>query len=548
MAEPDAKAVAFLKQMRVLETQRSVWEAHWQEIADYVVPRKADITKKRTAGAKRSQLIFDGTAIHALELLSSSLHGMLTSASTAWFTLGFSNPALNRDDKAKEWLEMATDSLYDAFDRSNFQEQVQELYQDLVAFGTGCMFVESAEPAGLRFSTRHISELYISENADGRVDQIYRKFKLTARAAVNRWGEAAVGERVAKTYKEEPHKEVSIVHHVSPRDDYNTSKRGAMDKPFMSCYIEPELKKVIHEGGYDEFPFLVPRWLKASFELGYGRSVCMKALPDIKMLNKMSETTIKSAQKQVDPPLLVPDDGFVMPVRTVPGGINYYRAGTRDRIETMAIGANTPLGLSMEQQRRDAIRQAFYVDQLILQEGPAMTATEVVQRNEEKMRILGPVLGRLQAEFLEPLIGRTFSILTRQNALPPVPEFLVGMPLAIQYVSPLAKAQKLGDLQSVLRTMEILQPFASVDPSVLDYLDTDGLALHVMDVLGVPARVRKGQEEVQQMREERQQQQQANQQQEQAMQGAQMAGQAAPMVKAITNAEQAGATAPLQAA
>ena len=177
-----------------------------------------------------------------------------------------------------------------------------------------------------------------------------------------------------------------------------------------------------------------------------------------------------------------------------------------------------------------------------------MTATEVVQRNEEKMRILGPVLGRLQAEFLEPLIGRSFSILSRQNALPPVPEFLVGMPLAIQYVSPLAKAQKLGDLQSVLRTIEILQPFAQIDPSVLDYLDTDGLALHVMDVLGVPARVRKGQEEVQQIREERQQQQQAMQEQEQAMQGAQMAGQAAPMVKAITNAEQAGASAPLQAA
>ncbi len=152
MVEPDAKAVAFLKNMRVLETQRGVWEAHWQEIADYVVPRKADITKRRTAGEKRTQLIYDGTAIHALELLSSSLHGMLTSASTAWFTLGFSDPALNRDDKAKEWLEAATDSLYDAFDRSNFQEQVQELYQDLVAFGTGCMFVESAEPAGLRFS------------------------------------------------------------------------------------------------------------------------------------------------------------------------------------------------------------------------------------------------------------------------------------------------------------------------------------------------------------------------------------------------------------
>ena len=534
MVEPDAKAVQILREMRTLETQRSTWEKHWQEVADYIVPRKADITKKRTAGEKRTQLIFDGTAIHALELLSSSLHGMLTSASTRWFTLGFSDPALNQEDAAKEWLEAATDSLYDAFDRSNFQEQVQELYQDLVAFGTACMFVEARDPTGLRFSTRHISEIFVTDDKDGRVDQVYRKFKLTARAAVNSWGEGAVGERIAKTFKNEPHKEVTIVHYVAPRDDYDSGRQDAMNKPFTSCYIEPELKKVISEGGYDEFPFLVPRWLKASFELGYGRSVAMKALADIKMLNSMSETTIRSAQKQVDPPLLVPDDGFVAPVRTVPGGMNFYRAGTRDRIETLNIGANTPLGLQMEEQRRQAIRQAFYVDQLILQEGPAMTATEVVQRNEEKMRILGPVLGRLQAEFLEPLIGRCFAVLSRQNALPPVPEFLVGMPLAIQYVSPLAKAQKLGDLQSVLRTIEVLQPFASIDPSVLDYLDTDGLALHVMDVLGVPARVRKGAAEVQQMREERAQQQAEMQEQQEIMQTAEMAGQAAPMVKALT--------------
>ena len=121
----------------------------------------------------------------------------------------------------------------------------------------------------------------------------------------------------------------------------------------------------------------------------------MTALADIKMLNKMSEVTIRAAQKQVDPPLLVPDDGFMLPVRTIPGGLNFYRSGTRDRIEPLNIGANNPLGLNMEEQRRQAIRAAFYVDQLILEPGPQMTATEVVQRTEEKMRLLGPLTGRL---------------------------------------------------------------------------------------------------------------------------------------------------------
>ena len=71
----------------------------------------------------------------------------------------------------------------------------------------------------------------------------------------------------------------------------------------------------------------------------------------------------------------------------------------------------------MEEQRRTAIRNVFYVDQLMLQQGPQMTATEVIQRNEEKMRLLGPVLGRLQSELLKPLIDRVFNILLRNNQL-----------------------------------------------------------------------------------------------------------------------------------
>ena len=128
----------------------------------------------------------------------------------------------------------------------------------------------------------------------------------------------------------------------------------------------------------------------------------MTALPDTAMINAIVETTIAAAQKQVDPPLMVPDDGFVLPVRTRPGGLNYYRSGSRDRIEPLNIGANNPLGLNVEQQRREAIRQAFYVDQLLMGNGPQMTATEAILKNEEKMRLMGPLMGRLQAELLNP--------------------------------------------------------------------------------------------------------------------------------------------------
>jgi len=264
----------------------------------------------------------------------------------------------------------------------------------------------------------------------------------------------------------------------------------------------------------------------------------MTALPDVKMLNEMSKTTIKSAQKQVDPPLLVPDDGFMLPVRTVPGGLNFYRAGTRDRIEPLNIGANTPLGLNMEEQRRNSIRNAFYVNQLMMQSGPQMTATEVIQRNEEKMRLLGPVLGRLQSELLKPLIDRCFALILRKNLFRPAPEFLAGQDIEIEYVSPLAKAQKSTELSSIMRAIEILGSLSNVAP-VFDHINMDKLVRHLADIVGVPQKILKPQSELNAERQQAAQQQEQMQQMQQVQQLAEAGGKVAPLAKALPEEAQA---------
>ena len=534
----DAKAVMITKRLDSLSHQREVWESHWQDVADYVAPRKADITKVRTAGNKRTERLFDSTAPSAAGLLAASLHGMLTNPATPWFSLKFKdNEELNQLDEAREWLDRTTQVMYGAFARSNFAEAIHELYHDLVVFGTGVLFVEQ-DPnvgGGVRYSARHIAECFVSEDDYGRVDTVMRKFQLPVRAAAQRFGLDNLPQRMVAAYERDPYEMVTIVHAVMPRDERDTYKVGAENKPWASCYVDPEERVLLAERGFDEMPYMVPRWLKASFEIGYGRSPAMESLPDIKMLNKMSEVTIRAAQKQVDPPLMLPDDGFMLPIRTVPGGLNYYRSGTRDRIEPLQIGANNPLGLQMEEQRRQAIRSSFFVDQLILGEGPQMTATEVVQRTEEKMRLLGPVLGRLQAELLQPLIERTHALLFRQNALPPPPQFMAGMDIDIEYVSPLAKAQRGADVQSVGRLFEMLMPVSQIDPSILDYLDIDGLARHVISSLGIPAAMVRGDSEVSQLREQRAQQQAQQQQMEQVSQMAEAAGAAAPGVRAVTD-------------
>ncbi len=531
---------SLLSRFDKLQSQRQNWETHWQDVADYMQPRKADVTKQRARGDKRMELIFDSSPIQAIELLAASLHGMLTNPSTPWFTLRFKDEDVDGEDEAKLWLQSATDAMYTAFNRSNFQQEIFELYHDLITFGTAAMFIEEDDDDLIKFSTRHINEVFIAENDKGRIDTIYRRFKISARAAVQKFGNK-ISSDIRSIVDKDPYKEIEIIHAVYPRKDFNPTKKDKSNMPFESVYIEFKTGNELSVSGFKEFPFVVPRYLKASNEI-YGRSPAMTALPDVKMLNEMSKTTIKAAQKQVDPPLLVPDDGFLLPVRTVPGGLNFYRSGTRDRIEPLNIGANNPLGLNMEQQRRDAIRAVFYVNQLMMQDGPQMTATEVIQRNEEKMRLLGPVLGRLQSELLKPLIDRVFNILLRNNQLPQAPEFLSGRDIEIEYVSPLAKAQKSSELQSIMRAIEILGSLANVAP-VFDYVNFDNLVKHLADIVGVPQKILKSQSQVNAERQQAQQQQQEMQQMQQVQQLAKAGGDIAPLAKALPEEAKAVANA-----
>ena len=509
---------AIVSRFEYLEGQRANWDSHYQELADYMLPRKADIVRKRARGEKRMELIFDGTALQSVDLLASSLHGMLTSGATPWFHLTLKDDELGRDEEVQAWLEDTSSRMMRAITMSNFETEVHEMYVDLVVFGTGCMFVEM-DKKSMRFSTRHISEFYVAEDQFGIVDTVFRKYRLPARQAVQRFGIENVGKFIQKTFEKKPDEEVVVLHCVMPRKERDPTKKDNKNMPFASMYICMETKMVMQESGFQEFPYVVPRFLKATGEV-MGRSPAMVALPDVKMLNLMSKTIIQAAQKLIDPPLLVPDDGFLLPVRTQPGGLNFFRSGTRDTITPLNTGANIPIGLNMEEQRRTAIRSAFYVDQLLTGGSPNMTATEVVQRQEERMRVIGPVLGRLMNEMLRPMIDRVFALMLRADMLAPPPEILQGLDVDVEYVSPLARAQKSSSLNSTMKALEILLPLAQALP-VADHINADGLVNHIMDSLGVPKKVVKPQSEVDAGREEQAAQQQAMMERQEASQDVQ---------------------------
>ena len=232
---------------RLME-KRSNWESHWQEVSDYMLPRKAEITKERARGDKRHTLIFDATAIHALELLAASLHGMLTSSANKWFSLRFKENELNGVDEAKEWLEDATSRMYDVIAKSNFQQEIFECYHDLIAFGTACLMIEEDQDDVLNFSARHIKEIYIQENKKGFVDTIYRRFKMPSQAAADKFGVENISKDLLNKARKDPFQDVHLVHVVKPRLDFDPKKEDKKNMPFSSIYFEYESGHIISTG------------------------------------------------------------------------------------------------------------------------------------------------------------------------------------------------------------------------------------------------------------------------------------------------------------
>ena len=518
------------KRFESLQTQRSNIEQRWQEVADYFLPRKADIVRKRAAGERKDQKIFDSTAQHAVELLAANLHGTLTSPSVPWFAMRFRDKALQNEDAANEWLEICTQQMYQALERSNFQQEIHELYYDLVVFGTAALAIEKEIGQDLRFSTRHIAEIYIAENHEGRVDTVFRKYELTARQAEQKFGKNNLSDRIKKSLENTPLDKHAIINVIYPRGD--TGKTTAKDKPFASIHYCYDSKYLMQESGYDSMVLATPRFTKDSSSV-YGHSPAHTCLADAMMVSKMAEIGIRAAQKQLDPPLMVPDDGYVLPVRTTPGALNFYRSGSRDRIEPLKTDANNLLQLNQEERRQEQIRRIFYVDQLLASTDKTMTATQTLQMQEERLRMLGPVLGRLQSELLQPLISRTFELLLSQGVLPPAPDELQGQDIDIEYVSPLAKAQKIGDLQNLVRGVEIMTSLAEVIPGITDYIDNDGLVQYLVEITGMPARVIRSDQEVAAMRKEQQEAAAAQQSQEQDMQNSEQARNVAPLLQAL---------------
>jgi len=535
-------AKQIIDKLNMLKSTRGVWETHWQDLTDYILPRKNNVIRVSVPGEKKGIELYDNTAMISCEVLVAALHGMLTNPNTLWFSLQTGHEGLDDQDHIASYLQRLTRNMHKVLNNSNFQPEVYEYYLDLVSVGTATLIAEEDENNVVRFSTKHVTNMYIQENNLGFIDDALRTFCWTASQLISEFMkdvkdpseadiEGKLGKAVAVSYKKNDNKKFDVIHAVYKDDLTSTQKM-----PFLSQYILKDTEKEIHEGRFRKFPYLISRWSKASEEQ-YGRSPGMIALPEAKTLNVMAKTMLKGAQKIVDPPVQMPDDGFVRPLRTQPGGVNYYRAGSQDRVTPIFNDSRIDFGFEAIRERQQRVREAFFVDKLNLAENKRMTTTEVNQRIQEQLRFLGPLVGRQQVEFLRPLVDRVLDIMIRSDKdgtlIGEVPEELAGLELDVTYSSPIAIAQRASESESINAAFAASLPIIQADPTALDVIDTTGYVKEQFAIHGASRKVLRSNEEVQGIRDSRQQAQEAAmQQQQQAVQGQQMQ-QAAPMLKAM---------------
>jgi len=474
-----------------LKTERASWWAHWQEITNFLLPRNGRFYRQdRDKGWRRHNNIYDNTGTRALRTLGAGMMAGATSPARPWFRLATADPGLNAYQPVKEWLDDVTRRMQTVFQRSNTYRTLHQMYEELGAFGTGVSILLPDQKNVVHHYPVTCGEYCIAQDYQGRVCTLYREFEKTVGEMVKEFGYANCSNTVKNMYdRHNLDQWIPIIHAIEPRADRDIKKRDNKNMPFASYYFEVggDPGKMLREGGFKQFPCLVPRWAIAGGDI-YGNSPGMEALGDIKQLQHEQLRKAQVIDYQTKPPLQVPISMKNRDVETLPGGITFVDGQAQPIKTAFEVNLNIQHLLMDIQDVRERVRGSFYADLFLMLANAAdtrMTATEVAERHEEKLLMLGPVLERLHNELLDPLIDITFTRMVEAGAVPPAPPELQGMDLSVEFVSMLAQAQRAIGTNSIDRFVGNLGAVAQFKPDVLDKFDADQWADMYSDMLGV---------------------------------------------------------------
>jgi hypothetical protein len=505
-----------------LRTERATWWSHWQEVTTYLLPRNGRYFEQdRNKGTRRHNSIYDNTGTRALRTLGAGMMAGATSPARPWFRLGTADPELNRYAPVKLWLNDVTERMQLVFQKSNTYRTLHSIYEELGAFGTAGSIILPDPRTAIHHYPVTVGEYAVAQDYQGRINTLYREFQKTVGEVVREFGYKKCSTSVKNLFdRGSLDTWITIIHAIEPREDRERDfkKKDNMNMAYKSCYFElgGDGEQVLRESGYKDFPAVIPRWGISGGDV-YGNSPGMEALGDIKQLQHEQLRKAQGIDYQTKPPLQVPAYMKNRDVDSLPGGVTFVD-GQQGKIET-AFNVNLNLQhLLMDiQDVRQRINGSFYADLFLMLANATdtrMTATEVAERHEEKLLMLGPVLERLHNELLDPLIDNTFNRMIEADLIPPAPEELQGMELSVEFVSMLAQAQRAIGTNSVDRYVNNLGAIAQMKPDILDKFDSDAWADGYADMLGVDPKLVVAGETVAKIRQQRAEAQQQMAQQE----------------------------------
>lgn len=515
----------------ILKNERATWWQHWAELTQFILPRSGRyFVQDRNKGQRRHNNIYDNTGSRAANVLAAGLMGGLTSPARPWFRLATSSPDLNKQPEVKQWLNDVTDLMLTIFQKSNTYRALHNIYKELGVFGTGAAVIMKDYDTVIHIHPVTIGEYCIATNAIGRVDTLYREFQMTVAQIVKEFGYENCSSGVQNMYDRGTLDAwITVQHSIEPREDRDVTKLDNKNMAWRDVYMEQGAtdEKYLRESGFEKFPAVCPRWDVEGGDI-YGNSPGQEALGDIKQLQHEQLRKSQAIDYQVNPPLQVPTSMKNRDVERLPGGITFVDTGGSGKAVQTAfdVTLNTRDLLMDIQDVRERIKESFFVDlfMMISQDNAAtthMTATEVTERHEEKMLMLGPVLERLQDELLNPLIEVTFHHMVEAGILPTPPQQMQGQELSVELVSMLAQAQRAIATNGIDRFTQSITAVAQIKPEVLDKFDADRWADEYSDALGINPDLIVSEDKVQSLRAARQKAQQQQQQAEAMAQTAQ---------------------------
>jgi hypothetical protein len=528
-----------------LVSERSNWESYWQSLHDYFYVEAQDFNRSFYPGTELSNdYLWDSTTLESADVLASGFMNYLTPPTSKWFRLRSKNPNLAENKDVGDYLEDVAAEVNYTLNRSNFYSQVICSYKSSGVYGTSILLEEEDLQDEARFINIPLKQCVIVEDGRGRISEYYIEFEYTAYQAASRWGAEALSEALQKELEtREDGKKHKFLLVIAKRDIRDITKTDKKNLPISATWIDIEQRKVVEEGGYNEFPAMTHRFDKRPF-VPWGFSPAMKTLPFARLLNAIAKTNLRAMMKHTDPPIALPENAFIMPFNANPRAVNYYKKTAMDSgKDIFAFGnfGDPNTGMTAIEYYSQKVKSLMYNDVFLAFENitKQMQNPEVMERINEKMTMLGPAVGRYTSEVLNPIVIRTIGILFRRGKLPLPPDELINDPsYEIDFVGQLAQAQRRSELNTLVTSMTMVGQMAQFDPSVLDKIDPDRTVDEVWGITGAPVQVLRPDDEVQAIRESRAKQQAAIAQMQMLQAGAQTVNVASQVDKNIADATQ----------